>query len=147
MAFVDEPIIGDMPQKSEETETKAIQMELLVNVNWSFTEGVPNTFYLRATGISTAGSSGTNKLLSRANCQYATLYDANDGYREDFLAFSQPGRDNATAFTLDPQSRLIGVNSSYIMILNKSGSSNPVYFTAPDTFATYTRYAATNCRM
>lgn len=28
MAFVDEPIIGDMPQKSEETETKAIQMEV-----------------------------------------------------------------------------------------------------------------------
>lgn len=106
---------------------------------------VPNTFYLQATGISTAGSSGTNTLLPRANCQYATLYDAHDGYREDFLTFSQPGRDNATAFTLDSQSRLIGFSSTYIMIVNKLGSSNPMYFTAPDTSATYTHYAATNC--
>ncbi|ROV93626.1 hypothetical protein VMCG_08065 [Cytospora schulzeri] len=54
-------------------------------------------------------------------------------------------RENATAFTLDSQSRLIGVNSTYIMIVNKSGTSNPVYFTEPGTFASYTRYAATNC--
>lgn len=109
---------------------------------------VPNSFYLQATGISTTvPGTGTNTLLPRANCQYATLYDAADGYPEDFLTFSS-APPAAAAFTLDPQGRLVGglaANNSYVMNVYKTGTSNQVYFTDPDTFATYTRYGAPSC--
>ncbi|KUI71435.1 hypothetical protein VM1G_07057 [Cytospora mali] len=107
---------------------------------------IPNTFYLQATGVSTASGSSTNTLLPRANCQYATLYDAKDGYADDFLTFSQPGRDIATTFTLDSQSRLVSVVNSYTMIVYKSGTSNQAYFSGPNVVASFaSTYGAANC--
>ncbi|KUI52696.1 hypothetical protein VP1G_00019 [Cytospora mali] len=107
---------------------------------------VPNTFYLQATGVSTASGSSTNTLLPRANCQYATLYDAKDGYADDFLTFSQPGRDTATLFTLDSQSRLVDVENNYTMIVYNSGTSNQAYFSAANVVASFaSTYGAANC--
>lgn len=66
-------------------------------------------------------------------------------YSDDFLTFSQPGRDTAAAFTLDSQGRLVGVNNGQVLNVYRSGTSNPAYFSSPSVLARSSTHAAANC--